>query len=201
MSFSPRTDHNISLHLVTSGLRRNASVGGRRRFARKRRYLSVLERGLLVWVFFLDEAKFYPKAIENEGMRTDLAFVHFPMEDFEPFTSDGDLIAIVEFVSRAMWERRKRVFVHCWGGYGRTTMVVGLVMIWWKARRMIGGGVEEGWGEPSWGGRRGGGGRAFCQISWTCYTNFTNFDPTASTFVSCQKLKKNENRWKGARRE
>ncbi len=53
--------------------------------------------------------------------------VRFPVDDFEDYPSDDLLFDVCFFVYKQVLTRKK-VFVHCKGGHGRTTLVVGTVL-------------------------------------------------------------------------
>ena len=60
------------------------------------------------------------------GVTDDVTFHHFPIEDLSTISDAETLIAAKEVVN--LLEQGKTVYLHCWGGHGRTGIIVCLVL-------------------------------------------------------------------------
>jgi hypothetical protein len=57
---------------------------------------------------------------EDEDVR--LLFIHFPIEDFLP-CDDRELVALVDLLETLISVEGMKIYIHCRGGHGRTTIV------------------------------------------------------------------------------
>ena len=94
-------------------------------------------------------------ALEAGGLNMDVVHAPHPIRDMSVPRSPRDMATILDALDEAM-ARGRNVYVHCWGGVGRTGTVVGCWLVrhgmtgeqaldqiaeWWR-------GVEKSWYHP-----------------------------------------------------
>jgi len=62
----------------------------------------------------------------NESVPSEIIFEHFPIQDLKT-TSDEDTLKAAKRVVELL-EQGEKVYLHCWGGHGRTGVIVCLVL-------------------------------------------------------------------------
>ncbi|NNG17691.1 MAG: hypothetical protein HKM89_14540 [Gemmatimonadales bacterium] len=65
---------------------------------------------------------------EAESRGVEVEYERFPIPDVSVPERPGDMAAILDHIDRRLAEGR-RVYVHCWGGVGRTGTVVGCYLV------------------------------------------------------------------------
>ncbi len=97
----------------------------------RKRMDAFLEAGLDTFIDLTQEGErqpYQPILLEQAGYyEKDVRLLHFPTPDFS-LPTRATMTAILDAIDAALGEDR-RVYVHCWGGVGRTGTVVGCYLV------------------------------------------------------------------------
>jgi protein tyrosine/serine phosphatase len=92
---------------------------------------SILKSGIKVFIDLTekDELRPYYNLIKN-----DAEYYRFPIQDLSVPDDDSTMVKILDTIDKSL-ANNKPVYVHCWGGVGRTGVVVGC----WLSRHGLSG--------------------------------------------------------------
>lgn len=91
----------------------------------KVKLLALLDFGITDFIDLTEEGELVPY---SQWLPQDASYIRFPIKDQSVPESLDDVVELVQKIKGIIKDENRKIYIHCWGGIGRTGTIVGCLL-------------------------------------------------------------------------